>query len=251
MTMTPPGRRGPSPAPPTTIPHVRKPHPRNGNGVTDPGEPLISAWMMCITDPTLVTNCYGTPVDVVAEPTGDYEIDEETPAGWVQTCTVVDGTYTASPLDPVVVTVEPGSDHTVTFCNFNPAEITACKFYDFDGDAAQSGPPEVDLAGWPMTLTGATFEGGNVCLVPFPGGLTMGYWKTHTGLDSPERDSTYDVLNGPGFIFLGIDNAVDASPEQQGDDGAEARALFAAAEASPDNGVLMLKAQLLAATVNV
>ena len=298
------------PQPPAML-HVRKVHDRNGNGVIDPGEPLISAWIMCITDPTGVTNCYGTPVDVVAEPTGDYEIDEENPAGWVQTCTVVDGTYTASPQDPVVVTVEPGSDHTVTFCNFNPAEITACKFYDFDGDGGQSGPPEVDLAGWPMTLTGTTFEGvpvwpipqdteadgctsfdgliegdytvsegtpietnwshttpvsvdvslapgdsatvefGNVCLVPFPGGLTMGYWKTHTGLDSPERDSTYDVLNGPGFIFLGIDNAVDASPEQQVDDEAEARALFAAAEASTDNGVLMLKAQLLAAKLNV
>jgi hypothetical protein len=285
--------------------HVLKVNDRNGNGVIDPGEPLIPGWGMCITDPTGVTNCYGTAVDVVAEPTGEYLIDEENPSGWVHTCTIVDGTPTDPPQDPVPVTVEPGSDHTVIFCNFNPAEITACKFYDFDSNGVQSGPLEVDLSGWPMTLTGTTFEGvpvgpvtqqteangctsftmlvegdyavtegtpvetnwshttpvslnvsldpgesetvtfGNVCLVPFPGGLTMGYWKTHTGLDSPDRDSTYNLLP----IMLGI-NPEDGYPEQRVDDEAEARAVFDAAEASTDNGVLMLKAQLLAAKLN-
>jgi hypothetical protein len=33
---------------------------------------------------------------------------------------------------------------------------------------------------------------GNV--VEFTGGLTWGYWKTHTGLDAPPRDPAYDLL---------------------------------------------------------
>jgi hypothetical protein len=32
----------------------------------------------------------------------------------------------------------------------------------------------------------------------YPNGLTWGYWKTHTGYDSPPRDATYDLLpNNP------------------------------------------------------
>jgi len=33
---------------------------------------------------------------------------------------------------------------------------------------------------------------GNVC--EYTNGLTWGYWKTHTGLDSPPRDDAYDAL---------------------------------------------------------
>jgi hypothetical protein len=197
------------------------------------------------------------------------------------------------------------SDRTVVFCNFNPGEITACKFYDHDSDGSQAGALEVGISGWPMTLTGETFEGvavgpivqwtgadgcttfgglvegeyqvcegtplesnwqhttdvcvpvdldpgesemvqfGNVCLVPFAGGLTMGYWKTHTGLDSPDRDSTYNSLP----VMLGI-SPEDGYPEERVDTEAEARAVFDAAESSTDDGVLMLKAQLLAAKLN-
>jgi len=295
-----------APVPPPVL-HVRKCEDRNGNGAMDPIDPLIPGWRMDITDPTSVTQAYYTPVDIVAEPQGDYVIDEENPSGWVHTITIVDGTPIGA-VDPVRIAVGT-EDRTVIFCNFHPAKLTACKFYDFDRNRRQSGPLEVDLSGWPMTLTGTTFEGapvgpltqrtgtdgctrftrlvegeytvtegtpietswshttpssvnvsvdpsesetarfGNVCLVPFPGGLTMGYWKTHTGLDSPDRDPTYDVLNGAGFIFLGIppDNGY---PEQQVDDEAGAKTVFVAAEASTHDGVLMLKAQLLAAKLN-
>ena len=41
-----------------------------------------------------------------------------------------------------------------------------------------------------MEKTDANF--GNVA--EFTGGLTWGYWKTHTGYDSPPRDPTYDLL---------------------------------------------------------
>jgi hypothetical protein len=74
----------------------------------------------------------------------------------------------------------------------------------------------------------------------------MGYWKTHTGLSSPERDATYDLLP----VMLGISPA-DGYPEQRIDTEAQAKAVFDLAESSTDNGVLMLKAQLLAAKLNV
>jgi hypothetical protein len=78
----------------------------------------------------------------------------------------------------------------------------------------------------------------------------MGYWKTHAGLDAPSRDATYDVLNGAeGFIFLGVP-PYDGYPEQQVDDPLEAKTVFDVAEASTDNAVLMVKAQLLAAKLN-
>lgn len=283
--------------------HVLKCEDRNGNGVMDADEPLITGWQVDITDPTGVTQAYYTPVWIVAEPAGDYIIDEENPSGWVHTLTQVDGTPSGV-VDPVTVTVDT-SDRTVTFCNFNPGQITACKFYDFDSDGIKSGSLEVDLSGWPMTLNGNTFEGtpvgpieqltdgngcttflplvegaytvtegtpdepnwthttpeiqlanigagesktvifGNVCVEPFVGGLTMGYWKTHTGLDSPERDPTYDQLP----IMLGI-SPEDGYPEKRVSTESEARAVFDAAESSTDNGVLMLKAQLLAAKLN-
>jgi hypothetical protein len=57
---------------------------------------------------------------------------------------------------------------------------------------------------------------GNV--VEFTGGLTWGYWKTHTGLDSPPKDPAYDLLGDnpmevdvqmPDGDYL-VDNVEDA-----------------------------------------
>lgn len=283
--------------------HVLKCIDRNGNGVMDAGDPLETGWPVDITDPIPMTETHYTPVSIVAQPPGDWIVDEDNPAGWVHTLTKVDGTPIGV-VDPVTVTIDT-ADRTVTFCNWNPGSITACKFYDFNPDGSQLGPLEVDLSGWPMTLTGTTFEGtpvgpdtretgadgcvtfsllvegdyeveegipnesnwfpttapsmqvtldpgesetvifGNICVTPFAGGLTMGYWKTHTGLDSPPRDATYDLLP----VMLGI-SPEDGYPEERIDNEAEARAVFRAAESSTDDGVLMLKAQLLAAKLN-
>ncbi len=49
---------------------------------------------------------------------------------------------------------------------------------------------------WSITIDGGNevndVDFGNV--VEFTGGLTWGYWKTHTGYDSPPRDPAYDLL---------------------------------------------------------
>ena len=70
----------------------------------------------------------------------------------------------------------------------------------------------------------------------------MGYWKTHTGLESPPRDPTYDGLP----IVLGI-LPEDGFPEELVDTEAAAAAVL------EDDFLLVfaMKAQLLAAKLNV
>ena len=70
----------------------------------------------------------------------------------------------------------------------------------------------------------------------------MGYWWTHTGLDDPPRDPTYDKLP----IFLGI-LPDDGPPEQLIVTEVDAKAVFDAA-----GGLTLraMKAQLLAAKLN-
>ena len=79
---------------------------------------------------------------------------------------------------------------------------------------------------------------------PFSGGKTIGYWKNHTGLDSPPRDSTYDEL--PSFLGIPISNGL---PEMPIDSEDEARDVFQHAK-SKEDGVAMLQAQLLASKLN-
>ncbi len=79
--------------------------------------------------------------------------------------------------------------------------------------------------------------------------MTLRYWKTHTGLDEPPRDPTYDNLP----IFLGI-LPDDGSPEQLISTESEARNIFVTGEApgtfAAAETVDLLKAQLLAAKLN-
>ncbi len=80
--------------------------------------------------------------------------------------------------------------------------------------------------------------------VPFEGGLTIGYWKTHTGLGNPARDGTYDSLP----VFLGIPPA-NGDPEHSVNNEEDAFAVFWGANGG-GLGESMLKAQLLAAKLN-
>jgi hypothetical protein len=78
----------------------------------------------------------------------------------------------------------------------------------------------------------------------FSGGLTIGYWKTNTGLDSPPRDATYDNLP----ILLGI-SPYNGAPEANIDTEETARDLLQNANSS-GHGYAMLRAQLFAAKLN-
>ncbi len=72
----------------------------------------------------------------------------------------------------------------------------------------------------------------------------MGYWMTHTGLEEPDRDPTYDQLP----IMLGI-LPDDGFPEELIATEADAKAVFDDAEAG--GGIIsQLKAQLLATKLN-
>jgi hypothetical protein len=96
-------------------------------------------------------------------------------------------------------------------------------------------------------ITGQNF--GNICFST--AGLTQGYWKTHTGLDKPPKDSTYNSLpitlgtgcQPPGGIYA-FDHPYTV------DSVLKARDIFLKADASGD-GRKMLAAQLLAAKLNV
>ncbi len=91
---------------------------------------------------------------------------------------------------------------------------------------------------------------GNV--VKYTGGLTWGYWKTHTGYDSPPRDSAYDLLPGnPMPVDL-------ATPDNdyEIDSDAEAKWLFdGAGSGDPPNCSgdcrSLFRAQLMALHMNL
>lgn len=85
---------------------------------------------------------------------------------------------------------------------------------------------------------------GNVAF--FAGGLTMGYWKTHSALGpAGPRDDTYDQLP----ITLGLAAPDIDPPEEVVETEADAVAVFDGADCSGDC-ISMLKAQLLAAKLN-
>lgn len=70
----------------------------------------------------------------------------------------------------------------------------------------------------------------------------MGYWKTHTGLDTPPRDATYDNL--PLFLGVWPDNGF---PEELIETEKDAKAVF---DASGSLTLFRMRAQLLAAKLN-
>ncbi|MBI4336292.1 MAG: hypothetical protein HY683_00485 [Chloroflexi bacterium] len=91
-------------------------------------------------------------------------------------------------------------------------------------------------------------EFGNVFQRPFVGGLTIGYWKTHTSLGpATPRDPTYDRLP----ILLGIaSNGITAPEVNVADEATAVAVLTVAQEGCSGDCLAQLKAQLLAAKLN-
>ena len=133
------------------------------------------------------------------------------------------------------VVIDPADEGTYHICEDQPVEPGWTPTTPVCVDVAVAGDQSV------------TVKFGNVYKSPFAGGLTMGYWKTHTGLDSPDRDPTYDQLP----ITLGVAANGISSPEVVVASEAIARdVLTVAGDGCSGDCLAMLKAQLLAAKLN-
>ena len=194
---------------------VRKFHDVDGNGIWDRGEPEIGVdqcvdrdgniiscpggWPIEITDPTGVTNgTYYTPVLVVAEPPGNWQVCEILLPGWEQSAAYRDGIrQDALRCVDVPVAGTSGERHEVVFGDFMPPEKHGQKFIDLNGngqrDAGEDCPTDpsdvnypgcvdvtvkldgTDNMGNPVHLTTKTCGGSVLCP---PGEPNGSYWFT-------------------------------------------------------------------------
>ena len=141
---------------------VLKFHDRNLNGVQDAGEDWITGWAVDITDPLSVTNTEFTPVNILVDE-GTYTVVESSPAGTLQTVSILDGAVqslypTADPTVVVEVAGTSGETHEVIYGNVGLGQIKACKIYDRNGNGvADEGEPGVP--GWKMEFNGTEVTG--------------------------------------------------------------------------------------------
>jgi hypothetical protein len=159
---------------------VRKFHDLDGDGKWDDGEPEIGVdqfvletgaidpagggWPYDWTEPldggTKTTKKY-TPGFHIAGFDGTYTAEEYHLDGWIQTAAyldgdpstgegfVYDGSGPAKAVSVSVSTAVPGVVHEIVFGNFQPVDVTACKFEDMDGD----GGKDAVIEGWEVYLT--------------------------------------------------------------------------------------------------
>ncbi len=180
---------------------VRKFHDLNANGMWDENEPEL-AWRVFITDPTSVTNEYYTPWTIIAEPPGDYIVEEEILDGWYHSVTYLDG-MSLGIVNPVTVTVAGMYDekHEVIFGNFMPADIYGKKFDDLNGngvhDEGEPGVPDflitlsgTDGKGTPVYIETTTDEYGEFCFMDLNPGT---YTVTETVTDGWVNSTTTTV----------------------------------------------------------
>jgi hypothetical protein len=153
----------------------------DGDGVQDPGEPLLPNWVFNVTDPsnnpvgTITTTPPGTPPACLTVPApGTYTVTEQVQSGWMPTTP-----------NPQTVTVTPGQTANVTFGNKKTgmAEVCVFKFEDKNGNGIhEPNPPNNEplLAGWTFNVSPGppnqvtTTPQGGICFgVPAPGTYTI------------------------------------------------------------------------------
>jgi len=142
---------------------VRKFDDSNANGVWDVGEEEIVGWEIGITDPLTVSNSYYTPIDLSAVPQGLWTINEEVPSGWLQTSLSIDNTK--QPVTPICQVQFSGlctQVRTVVYGNIELGSISACKFYDRNGNGIDDS--ELPVPGIFFTLDGNDVTGKPVHL---------------------------------------------------------------------------------------
>jgi hypothetical protein len=156
---------------------VRKFHDLDADGVWDSNEPdnepeigindycvdgdgaLVNCtvgggWPIDITDPLAITTPYFTPVvEITAEPTGTYTIEEELELfdDWAQSVVFIDGSPQEETTTLVTVEVLGSKDeeHEIIFGNYLKAKINGTKFIDLNGNGVKNGgegcPPAPDV----------------------------------------------------------------------------------------------------------
>lgn len=145
---------------------IRKFHDRNMNCTQDEGEEDVRDWPVDVTNPLGASNLHFTPATILAEPSGTYTVVEALVEGTQQTSSQLDGVlvscYPAA--DPTVTVDVVGTSketHEVVYGNVGLGEVTACKFYDRNGNGREdAGEPPV--AGWRFRLTGTAVTGAAV-----------------------------------------------------------------------------------------
>ena len=134
----------------------------NANGQKDDDEDYIDDWPINITDPLSNQIPKDTPVIVLASPAGTWEVCEEILSGWRQTSLFVDGVKIEPKTSCVSLNVisDCAEEHTVIFGNIQLGSITACKFYDRNGDGNNNSEPAV--AGIRFVLEGNDVAGSHI-----------------------------------------------------------------------------------------
>jgi hypothetical protein len=158
-------RPGPPCEPPTIT--IRKFKDCDADGLLDGEEELYEDWgVIAVTDPLGVTELYyETPVVIdMAVEEGTWKICEIIdPLVWKQTALWVDGVQKdVSPCTYVEIADGcSGETHEVQFGNVPLTCVTACKFYDVNGNGIEDGP-DGPVAGIRITLEGIDVTGAAV-----------------------------------------------------------------------------------------
>jgi hypothetical protein len=130
----------------------------DANGIQDGNDTEIG-WLVDVTDPCGSTNTYITPFDILASPSGNWQICEQVLSNWLQTALIIDGNSNSpTPCAAVAVNDDCGEEHTVVFGNIQLGSIEACKFYDRNGDGVKDAC-EPAVAGIRFTLDGNDIQG--------------------------------------------------------------------------------------------
>jgi len=149
----------------------------DADGHWDVDEEEIPGWPIQAEDPLFVTNCYYTPAQIVACNPGVWTITEADSLNpgesWLQTALIIDGVdQPVSKVAPVTVAGFSEETHQVIYGNIPLGSITACKFYDRNGNGTWDlggDDPEPPVAGIRFTLTGVNVRGEPVDLVAHTG----------------------------------------------------------------------------------
>ncbi len=184
----------------------------NQNGVKDPGEPGLPAWIITITgtvNDLAFTDSEGNYA-FYGLPPGTYTVSEQLVNEWTQTMPPAPGTYTINVID------ENSHFTDIDFGNYTLlGSICGMKYHDLNKNGNKD-PGEPGIEGWTIILYGndnyqetLTDESGNYCF----DNLSQGYYEVSEEYKFPwyqTSDPYYYYLTVPGnHVDIDFGNATD------------------------------------------